>query len=158
MGPLRFGMSPDEVAKALSVVAAETGRDGGLRRDPGSTGAIEVRVCDDLGLLLCFAGERLRGIVVDALCGPQVHGEGRALVGQVPSVLERWLFDRAQAREPDPDLTYLTAGVPCSETLGVIVNVQRAGDHLLTRPVFIPAEGLEGMYYFLPERVWAIPH
>lgn len=61
-----------------------------------------------------------------------------ALVGQVPSALEQWMLDRAETREPYTELTYMSAGVPASESLGIVIDVQRVDDHLITRPVFVP--------------------
>ncbi len=96
--------------------------------------------------------------MVDALRGPQVYVEGVALVGRVPSVLEQWMVDRHQrpdTGEPDEDLVYVATSNPGSRSLGVAIEVQRAGDHLLTRPVFIPFEALDiGFTSWLPDKVW----
>ena len=93
--------------------------------------------------------------MVDALRGPQVFADGMATVGRVPSVLEQWMIDRAEAREPYTELSYMDAGVPGSNTLGVVIDVQRAGDHLLTRPVFIPTEAMDDLPHFLPPSAWS---
>ena len=158
VGPLRFGMSPDEVSEALREVTEDfqwhqrrwpAGRngyfvdEGGYRR---------------FGLHFYYGDQGLKGIAVDALQGPQVHAEGMALVGRVPSVLEQWMTKRAETREPEEELTYMDAGMPGSESLGVVINVQRAGDHLLTRPVFFPGEALDDLSHFLPHEAWAIHH
>ncbi|MER6358982.1 hypothetical protein ABT186_46230 [Streptomyces sp. NPDC001634] len=78
-----------------------------------------------------------------------------ALVGRVPSVLEQWMIDRAEVREPYTELSYMNAGVPGSDTLGVVIDEQRAGDHLLTRPVFIPSEAMDDLPHFLPTSAWS---
>jgi hypothetical protein len=49
----------------------------------------------------------------------------------------------------------MDAGVPGSDTLGVVIDVQRAGDHLLTRPVFIPPEAMDDLPHFLPASAWS---
>jgi hypothetical protein len=96
--------------------------------------------------------------VVNALRGPQVYVEGVALVGRVPSALEQWMVDRhrrAGTREPDEDLVYVATSNPGSRSLGVAIEVQRAGDHLFTRPVFIPFGALDiGFTSWLPDNVW----
>ncbi|MCZ0984592.1 hypothetical protein [Streptomyces diastatochromogenes] len=116
-------------------------------------------VCDTyskVGLKLYFAAERLLGVSIDARRGPQVHADEAALVGQVPSELEQWLFDRAESREAFTELFYLPGAEPGSLTLGVVLCVQRAGDHLLTRPVFLAADVMGDVYHCLPREAWAI--
>jgi hypothetical protein len=100
--------------------------------------------------------ERLAGVVIDALRGPQVSVAGMALVGKVPSALEQWLIDRAEERPSEAELSYMSGGVPGSDSLGVTINVQREGDRLLTRPVFYPAEALDDLSNWLPSDVWLI--
>ncbi|MFE9040027.1 hypothetical protein ACFYOG_03850 [Streptomyces sp. NPDC007818] len=159
VGPLRFGMSPAEVSDALSEVTEEL--QGLWRSYPASDACAPVIDKGDyreFGLLLHYGDEKLKGVEVDALRGPQVHAEGVALVGRVPSALEQWMIERAKTREPEVDLTYMDAGMPGSDSLGVVLNVQRAGDHLVTRPVFFPSEGLDDLSHFLPRETWAIHH
>ena len=156
-GPLAFGMSPGEVSRALSEATEETQRHKHLA--PGaSRSVIEAGRYQEFGLDLYYAQERLSGIVVNALRGPQVFVEGVPLVGRVPSVLEQWMIDRhrrADTVEPDEDLVYVDVSNPGSRSLGVAIEVQRAGDHLLTRPVFIPFEALDiGFTSWLPDDVW----
>lgn len=142
VGPIGFGMTCDEVSAALGAVAA----------DSRAGTKAEYR---ELGLTLYYGRDgRMRGIVADALRGPQVFVDGMALVGRAPSVVERWLLGRAEEREPGTELSYMDAGVPGSESLGVVVSAQRAGDHLLTRPVFVPSEAMDDLPHFLPDEVW----
>lgn len=109
-----------------------------------------------LGLTFHYGREeRLRGISVDALKGPQIYAEGVALVGRVPSDLEQWIVDRAGIREPFSELFYANLGQPGSRSLGVVIGVQRAGDRLLTRPVFLPAGAMDAPVSFLPSEAWA---
>ena len=110
-----------------------------------------------LGLTLYYrAGHGLCGISVDARLGPQVIADGMPLVGRVPSELEQWMIERAEAREPFTELAYIAGGEPGSLTLGVMICMQRAGDILLTRPVFIPKEALDDVSHWLPREAWAI--
>ncbi|MFF0392835.1 hypothetical protein ACFYS8_29645 [Kitasatospora sp. NPDC004615] len=156
VGPLCFGMSPVEVAAVMSRVTAET--EGHQRHSPANSNVSMVvqGVYPMFGLHLFYRDERLAGVVVDALCGPQVSVEGMRLVGRLPSVLEQWMVDRAETLPPESELVYMGAGVPASESLGVTINLQREGDRLLTRPVFYPAEALDDLSHWLPRDVWAI--
>jgi hypothetical protein len=156
VGPLRFGMSPDEVAGVMATVTTETEQ----RRYCKPLDAIVYEVTEGqystFGLHLYYRGEGLAGVAVDALCGPQVSVAGTTLVGRPPSVLEQWLIDRAEAGPPEAEVVYMSAGVPGSETLGVTINVQREGDRLLTRPIFYPAAALDDLSHWLPRDAWAI--
>ncbi|MFF3990560.1 hypothetical protein ACFY0B_39110 [Streptomyces sp. NPDC001797] len=155
VGPLLFGMAPGEASVALSEATKEVQRHTRRRRANETAHVVVEGEYREFGLKLYYREERLVGIVVDALRGPQVLAEGVALVGRVPSVLEQWMLDRAEAREPCAELSYLAAGVPGSDSLGVVLDVQRAGDRLLTRPVFVPREALEDLSHFLPPEVWS---
>lgn len=155
VGPLRFGMSPAEVSDAMGGVTAEVEHHTRSSRAEGGWEVVEGQY-REFGLHLYYRDERLAGIVVDALCGPQVFADGEALVGRVPSVMERWMLDRAEVRPPYTELVYMGAGVPASDSLGVTINVQREGDRLLTRPVFYPAGALDDLSHWLPRDAWMI--
>jgi hypothetical protein len=133
VGPLRFGMNPDEASATL----------GGIRPNPrwhDSHFNTMGGTYRQAGVTPYFAsGTSLCGITVDARRGPQVLGDGKALVGQVPSELEHWLVSRAESRAPYTELAYMPGAEPASLTLGVLVCLQRAGDRLLTRPVSWPS-------------------
>ncbi|MFI9325236.1 hypothetical protein ACIGXI_36430 [Kitasatospora aureofaciens] len=152
VGPLRFGMSADEVTATMSAFTGEAEHRtwGGGPGPDDNTWRVRESEYRDFGLQLYYQDERLSGVAVDALRGPQVTVEGTALVGRTPSVLGQWI----QAR--DPELSYMSLGVPRSDSLGVVVNVQRAGDRLLTRPVFFPAQALDDLPHWLPQRAWEI--
>lgn len=156
VGPLRFGVSPAEVAAAMSGVTAEAERHTLRREVDADVSTVVDGKYSEFGLHLYYRDERLTGVAVDALCGPQVSVDGMGLVGRVPSVLEQWLLDRAGTRPPETELFYMGAGVPASESLGVVINVQREGDRLLTRPVFFPIEALDDLSHWLPRDVWKI--
>lgn len=149
VGPLRFGMTSDEASAALGGVPAAA-RQHYPRWD------VVCHTYSEVGLKLYFAAEGLRAVSIDARRGPQVHADEAALVGQIPSELEQWLFDRAESREPFTELFYLPGAEPGSLTLGVALCVQRAGDHLLTRPVFLAADAMDDVYHRLPREAWAI--
>jgi hypothetical protein len=160
VGPLAFGMSPGEVSEALSGVTEETQR---YLRSADRLDAIKWTIEEGeyrkFGLRIFYRQERLAGVAVDALCGPQVLVEDVALVGQVPSVLEQWMLDRHRLPGTSDEFTefvFMTAGVPGSEWLGVVIDVQRAGDHLITRPLFFPREAIDaGFSHWLPDNVWS---
>ncbi|MFF4729619.1 hypothetical protein ACFY3M_30585 [Streptomyces mirabilis] len=109
VGPLSFGMSPDEVSQALSDVTAEPQRHTRSRSAAETVSRVGDGAYQEFGLKLHYRQERLAGVVVDALRGPQVSAEGMALVGRVPSVSEQWMIERAEAREPYTELSYMDA-------------------------------------------------
>jgi hypothetical protein len=156
IGPLNFGMSPDAVSAALGHIAGESQRHTYYQR-PGETGKTIIEgAYQKFGLDLYYRDERLTGIVVNALHGPQILIENVALVGQVPSVLEQWMVDRAETIGSDTELIWMGAGMPASESLGIIIGVQRAGDNLLTKPIFMPEEALlDGYSEWLPSKAWS---
>lgn len=155
VGPLRFGMRPEEVTAALGGIVRNPQRHTRVALSPDRYGTVKGE-CWGLGLTFYYGREeRLRGISVDALKGPQIYAEGVALVGRVPSDLEQWIVDRAGIREPFSELFYANLGQPGSRSLGVVIGVQRAGDRLLTRPVFLPAGAMDAPVSFLPSEAWA---
>lgn len=153
VGPLGFGMRPGEVSEALNGITAESQRH---RLSTRLTTTVTEGEYRKFGLKLYYKEERLAAIIVDALRGPQVLAEDVALVGRVPSVLEQWMMERSEAREPYTELFYMAAGVPGSESLGVVIDVQRAGDHLLTKPVFVPREAMDDLPHWLPRQAWSL--
>jgi hypothetical protein len=156
VGPLAFGMSPGEVSEALSDVTEEAQRHVHHLPPGVSRSIITTGTYQEFGLAIYYREERLAGIVVNAVWGPQVFAEGVALVGKVPSVLEQWMVDRhRRTGEPDAELTFKGPGNPASKSLGVVIDVQRAGDHLITRPVFFAFEAVDfGLSDWLPD-VWS---
>jgi hypothetical protein len=118
---------------------------------------IACHTYSEMGLKLYFAADEcLCGVSIDALRGPQVRADGAALVGRVASELEQWLFDRAESRDPFTELFYLPGREVGSLTLGLVLCVQRAGDELVTRPVFLPAAAMDDVYHRLPSEAWAV--
>ena len=150
VGPLRFGMSPDEATAELN----------GVTPNPYQGRSFSDMVTgwySGLGLTLYYQAEHgLSGISVDARCGPQVVADGMPLVGRVPSELEQWIIERAEDREPYTELVYMAGGEPGSLTLGAMICMQRAGDVLLTRPVLVPEPALNDISHWLPREAWTI--
>ena len=149
VGPLRFGMTSDEVTDALDRIEPNP-RWGGVHGRTMAQGRYA-----GVGMLY-YRDERLHGISIDALGGPQVVADGMALVGKIPSAMTKWLEDRAEVREIYTELFYLPSGDPGSRTLGVAMCVQRSGDHVVTRPVFLPPDALDDIYHQLPAESWSI--
>ncbi|MFF4800211.1 hypothetical protein ACFY1U_17665 [Streptomyces sp. NPDC001351] len=151
IGPLRFGMDPTQVAAALGQETA----DYSTTIPWGDTVTCQERFTG-VGLMAYYADEtRLAGATVDACLGPQVLVDGTALVGRAPSEMEQWLIDRAEAREPYSELFYMPGADPGSQTLGLVMCAQRAGDVVLTRPVFLSSEWIDDVYHRLPASEWA---
>jgi hypothetical protein len=69
---------------------------------------------------------------------------------------EDWLFRRAEGKPSRTELAYLPGAEPASLSLGLVVCVQRAGDRLLTRPVFLPVDEMDDIYHQLPAEAWRI--
>ncbi|MFD8483631.1 hypothetical protein [Kitasatospora sp. NPDC059673] len=119
LGPLHFGMSPQEGAAALGVGATTS---WWQHPDCG-----EPRHEEDhfpaLGVSVYYAGSsaRLACVAGDARRGPQVTLEGAPLVGRVPSELEQWLLDRG-AREGG--VLYPHAADPGSQKLGLVLGAR----------------------------------
>ncbi|MGJ5755774.1 hypothetical protein [Streptomyces puniciscabiei] len=62
----------------------------------------------------------------------------------------------AERREPGRELLYLPGGELGSLSLGVALCLQRAGDRLLTRPVFLSSGTMDDGYTKLARDAWAI--
>ncbi|HEU4784225.1 MAG TPA: hypothetical protein VFS83_12870 [Ktedonobacterales bacterium] len=138
VGPLRFGMSPEEVGAALDSAHAQP----------------FAQVFTEVGVTVFYTESvRLAGVAVNALNGPQVRLGGTALVGCVPSELERWISDHATAH--GLDLRYTHEGNPGSVDLGLIIRVQRAGDVVLSRPLFLIREWVLEPWDYIPGFEWS---
>lgn len=123
VGPLAFGMSKDETAAALGV----------RLDDLNGWDRVGYHV-EKIGVKLYFdADSRLATVASDMRTGPQVTLDGVDLVARVPSVMERWLEDYVTAK--GLPLYYNGNYFPGSADIGFYLLVQRAGDHLLTRPL-----------------------
>ncbi|WP_280918760.1 hypothetical protein [Streptomyces sp. SPB4] len=146
VGRLEFGMPLAEASSLLS------GRPP-LPARPGDWVVDTEDSFPELGVTLygTEAG-RLAAVAVDALRGPQVKAAGMPLVGQVPSVVEQWLGEYNDVHGFEH--RYSPDGGVVSAELGVFVRVQRAGDILLTRPVFLAKEWTGDMWDCMHPSKW----
>jgi hypothetical protein len=95
VGPLGFGMSPDEVSAALSRVTEES----------------------------------------------QSHRFHMARLETTPTVTQS---------------EFRKFGLQLYCRQGVVIDVQRAGDHLITKPVFVPRESMDDLSHWLPREAWSL--
>ncbi|WP_406088345.1 hypothetical protein [Streptomyces virginiae] len=125
VGPLEFGMRPDEVAAAL---------DEPTRRS--RLGVNADVYFPDPGVTAYFTDAgHLAAVALCASTGPQVSLEDVPLVGQVPSKTVERVFSYADLHgikaawgpSGDPELT----------DLGLFLRAQRVGDIVLSRPLFL---------------------
>ncbi|MFI6174343.1 hypothetical protein ACIA8R_02250 [Nonomuraea sp. NPDC051191] len=139
VGPLRFGMSPQEAIAAMEVrgftsdAVSQVGKVGPfeqLRTRFRAADAPMYRV-DVVAYYLGSKG--LTCVVADALSGPQVSLDGIRLVGRLPSELSAELG--AYLEGSGREASFTAEGDIGSEELGMIPRAQRAGDILLTRLV-----------------------
>ncbi|MFI7613128.1 hypothetical protein ACIBP6_18050 [Nonomuraea terrae] len=145
VGPLRLGMSAGEVVVALDHAGPVSGI--------GYPDTPSVQWFQELGVTAYYEGAgRLAGVAVDALNGPQVMLDGTALVGRVPSALEAWIHDYTQAY--GLDLHYVHEGNPGSADVGLLVRAQRAGDVVLSRPLFLIREWAMAEWDHVPASEW----
>ncbi|GAA5198262.1 hypothetical protein GCM10023322_71230 [Rugosimonospora acidiphila] len=141
VGPLRFGMSCGEALTAL----------GSPEDPPAKIPQLEASETSYQNVTMYFATGRLYCVAIDALVGPQVTVEGTPLVGRVPSEVEQWLLDYSQ--QQNLELRYTHAADPHLPDLGLIVRVQRAGDVVLSRPVFLD-DRAEVSWDYVPSSEW----
>ncbi|WP_203833451.1 hypothetical protein [Actinoplanes regularis] len=134
VGPLRFGMSPDEAATAMVGYSASF---QDVRCVFGDTRRGDFRLPsrphDNVPVRAYFAGPAgLQCIVVDALCGPQVTMDGIRLVGRTLPDLETEMIDYLIPR--GRIVRYYPSGAAGPDE--IIVSTQLDGDTWLTEPVF----------------------
>ncbi|MGW1362924.1 hypothetical protein ACWCQP_36640 [Streptomyces chartreusis] len=140
VGPLRFGMSVEEVVTAMgaqgftSTHSSMSRPHGALVQQAGFRSKDAPRYEEAVTAYIRKSG-RLAAVAVDALCGPQVSFDGLRLVGRVPSELAEQLHGYSQDRGMVP--TVSVEGDAISEELGLLVRAQRAGDILLSRAFFV---------------------
>ncbi|MFE6719135.1 hypothetical protein ACFVDU_16355 [Streptomyces albidoflavus] len=134
VGPLRFGMSPAEVAQALRVPGPRE-RAGGPYAQENFPGG--VKAFYDAGELACVA--------LDAVAGPQVFLSGFPLAGGDPEQGQQFLLDHAA--EHGNCLLYTTDDSLALTDLGVLLRAQQVGAARLTRPLFVKEEWLESEYF-----------
>jgi hypothetical protein len=140
VGPLRFGMSRDEVVAAL-----------GARPGVSSVGSLGLVTYWYEHLTAYFIADALYCVAIDALMGPQVTVDGTRLVGRVPSEVERWAWDYVERH--DATAAYSPGADPHLVDLGLVVRAQRAGDVVLTRPLFL-GERVDDVWHYVPIEEW----
>jgi hypothetical protein len=134
VGPLRFGMSPVEVAEALLVSEPQARVGGPYGQEDFPDG---VKAFYDAGKLACVA--------LDAVIGPQVFLAGFPLAGSDPGQGQQFLLDHAAEHG---NWILFTSDASLSLTdLGILLRVQRVGEAWLTRPLFVKEEWLDSEYY-----------
>ena len=141
IGPLRFGMTHDQVVAALGGASAITQLGG--HSPAGHAGDHWAQFYEVAVTTYYGNSETLSGVAIDALHGPQVTIGGIRLVGRVPSELAREFVDYAVSR--GVSAVYSQQGDPGADELGLVLRAQRAGDILLTRPVFVTREWADGV-------------
>jgi hypothetical protein len=143
VGPLVFGMSKEEAATAL----------GGRLDDLRGWHRMGYRL-EEAGTQLYFdSGEQLAAVCSDMRTGPQIILDSVELVAQVPSAMERWLENYLTTR--GLPLYYGANYVPGSVDLGFFLLGQRAGDHILTRPLMLNEEFANDTQQ-IPDIEWSI--
>jgi hypothetical protein len=132
-GPLRFGMTHQEVVAALGGIRPAAWFSGLSSPGPVRASFHEVAVTTyyrESATLACVA--------VDALHGPQVTMDGIRLTGRVPSELVDEFAE--YAKRHGLRVAVSQHGDPGADALGLVLRTQQAGDILLTRPVFVARE------------------
>lgn len=152
VGPLRFGMSHDEVVAALGVDHAAvmlTGRWASFHLST-SHGQALTTYYEKPG--------HLAGMAIDALHGPQVTLHGLRLVGKVPSELNDRFVGHLRTQGLGEHVGCSQYGDLGADVFGLVLRVQRAGDILLTRPVFVAREWADRVCDawegFIPDEEW----
>ncbi|WP_327286368.1 MULTISPECIES: hypothetical protein [unclassified Streptomyces] len=141
VGPLRFGMTVDEVVEAAEVLgltkASECARDHAIF---SPTWKVEVhrRGVAPSPLAVTAYGSQVVGlfcIAVDAVQGPQVAYDGLPLVGRDLSELESDAIAYAEAM--DVHLRYTPEGYAGPDDSGVVMRGQLVGRGIRSRPLFM---------------------
>lgn len=144
VGPLRFRMSHEE-AEAAMELQGFTGTVSSMHQRHGALvlQAIfrEMTAPAYLRAVTIYYREAggLACVVVDALCGPLVSMDGMQLVGRVPSELTDQFHAYQEGHGMSPTIS--VEGDAASDEFGIMVRAQRAGDILLSRPVFARFDG-----------------
>ncbi|MGW1193564.1 hypothetical protein [Streptomyces sp. NPDC002559] len=146
VGPLHFGMTMEEITRALGEGPALSSRS-----HRGEEQQLSHADFTGIGIRALFQDGRLGCVAVDALTGPQVRLDAAPLTGCTPSHVEDWLVHRTTPRPGS--LTYSPAADPVFADLGLAIRSQRAGDAVLTRPLFLLHSWLD-LWHSLPGEEW----
>ncbi|MEU1690055.1 hypothetical protein ABZ590_00300, partial [Streptomyces hirsutus] len=146
VGPLHFGMTLEEITSALGerlTILSYSHHDEDHQLNFADFTASGIRVL--------FRGGRLGCVAVNALTGPQVRLDAAPLTGCAPSQVEEWLVHRTTRRPGS--LMYSPAADPVFTDLGLTIRSHRAGDVVLTRPLFLLHDWLD-LWHSLPSEEW----
>ncbi|WP_327209270.1 hypothetical protein OG336_33350 [[Kitasatospora] papulosa] len=141
VGPLRFGMTVDEVVEAAESLGQSSVSE--LTRDHAifsPTWKIEVHrrgVAPSPPAVTAYVSQAvgLFCVAADAVHGPQVACDGIRLVGRDLSELERDAIAYAEA--VDRRFRYTPEGYAGPDDPGVVMRGQRVGQLLRSRPLFM---------------------
>ncbi|MFF2852009.1 hypothetical protein ACFVT5_37605 [Streptomyces sp. NPDC058001] len=141
IGPLRYGMSPYQVAAALNEEpAARHGRYpfGRPWESPGEWILLEDRF-DTAGVTAHYAGGRgvypvLGAVTVQGRIGPQVEHEGIPLIGMPITAVDAALIQHTEERETG--LVFGCGGDLGLDGLNMYVRATRAGDAVISEARF----------------------
>ncbi|MFC9792363.1 hypothetical protein [Streptomyces sp. NPDC057695] len=138
VGPLRFGMSAEEVRAALPE-AMELSR---FSADPSHPEVYGLQLGFRPAVPAVYAyfegTGRLFCVAADAAHGPRVTMEGLELTGRVPAVLEETVLGLCSS--PARGVSYGPRGNPGINGAGMVLRVQDTEDGILTRPVLVGRE------------------
>ncbi|WP_327268045.1 hypothetical protein OG233_06825 [Streptomyces sp. NBC_01218] len=141
VGPLRFGMTVDEVVEAIQVLGqAEVSDCPRVHAVFSPMWKIEVHrrgVASSLPAVTAYVSQvaGLFCIAVDAVHGPQVGHDGIPLVGRDLSELQSDEIARAEAADGGYRCT--PEGFAGPDDPGVVMRGQRVGQVLRSRPLFM---------------------
>ncbi|MEU7061855.1 hypothetical protein [Streptomyces sp. NPDC046197] len=155
VGPLRFGMTVDEVIEAAEILGqtkvSDCARDHAIfsptwkvevhRREAApSPPAVTAYLSQAVGLF-CIAA--------DAVQGPQVAYDGLPLVGRDMAELESDAIAYAEAM--DVQFRIMPEGYAAPDDPGIVMRAQRVGEVLRSRPLFmVPRDGANTEWDSLP--------
>lgn len=156
VGPLRFGMDPDEVASALGGAVAHVSQ--GLGTDMGWGSYTDWGVTGIYG-----AGAGLVAVAVDAMDGPLVSLRDIELIARVPSEVSADLRDLARRegtsvrvnRSGDPEVEAWGVSMGAAQELGLSSEgrLQRL-DTVVTHALLVSGELAEDPYGSEPVVHW----
>jgi hypothetical protein len=161
VGPLRFGMTVDEVVEAAGTLGrtkvsdcvrshaiftptwkAEVHRHGAAPSPP----AVTAYVSQAVGLF-CIAA--------DAVHGPRIAYGGLQLVGRDLSELESDAIAYAEAK--DVGFRYMPEGYAAPDDPGIVMRAQLVGEVLRSRPLFmVPRDGAWTEWDSLPSEEYRV--
>ncbi|WP_030932250.1 hypothetical protein [Streptomyces sp. NRRL B-24720] len=144
IGPLRFGMSSQQVAAAVGGEVS-AGRQGHYPhwwwRSAGQWNLVDDRF-EKTGVSAHYSYQeglpRLGAVTVHGRTGPQVMYAGIRLIGMTPSALDAALFQHIE--DDDAGLLFTPGGSPVPAGLNIDVSATRAGDAAVSEASFASAD------------------